>query len=388
MSSDNISPLFNRIFQEERRRIGKRNAQAVMLVGTGETARIIRRELEEDPDSGVRVVCVFTYKDSEIGSLLDGAPALGHIEKLADHLAKYQVKRVIMADPFLPMSLREQIRRTCHENKVETQDFSGFLRYDSNGLSFRRLMECVDGNVMILQDGKITRYDNGEQALLSVIDRHEIRSVSVRDNCIFVELLSYKVNPLIVFFITNRPDVALVAEKYGVDRIWIDLETRGKEQRQHNLNTVKSHHSISDISAIKPLLSRADMMVRINSWYEGSLKEIEDVIAAGADIIMLPYWKTVEEVRAFLDAVHGRCKTSLLLETKEAVECIDQVLAMGGFDEIHIGLNDLHLSYGMSFMFIDTMKRTGVKPQEISIYGRKTRQKQQENRRFYPRMAA
>lgn len=212
-------------------------------------------------------------------------------------------------------------------------------------------MECVDGNVMILQNGKITRYDNGEQALLSVIDRHEIRSISVRDNCIFVELLSYKVNPLIVFFITNRPDVALVAEKYGVDRIWIDLETRGKEQRQHNLNTVKSHHSISDISAIKPLLSRADMMVRINSWYEGSPKEIEDVIAAGADIIMLPYWKTVEEVRAFLDAVHGRCKTSLLLETKEAVECIDQVLAMGGFDEIHIGLNDLHLSYGMSFMF-------------------------------------
>jgi hypothetical protein len=30
---------------------------------------------------------------------------------------------------------------------------------------------------------------------------------------------------------------------------------------------------------------------------------------------------------------------------------VDDVLAMGGFDEIHIGLNDLHLSYGMSFMF-------------------------------------
>ena len=50
----------NRILQEERHRIGKRNAQAVMLVGTGETARIIRRQLEEDLDSGVRVVCVFT----------------------------------------------------------------------------------------------------------------------------------------------------------------------------------------------------------------------------------------------------------------------------------------------------------------------------------------
>ena len=144
--------------------------------------------------------------------------------------------------------------------------------------------------------------------------------------------------------------------------VWIEYGSTWKRVERnsasHNLNTVKSHHSISDISAIKPLLSRTDMMVRINSWYGGSLKEIEDVIAAGADIIMLPYWKTVEEVRAFLDAVHGRCKTSLLLETKEAVECIDQVLAMDGFDEIHIGLNDLHLSYGMSFMFIVNRNRT------------------------------
>ena len=59
-----------------------------------------------------------------------------------------------------------------------------------------------------------------------------------------------RAQPELRFFITNRPDVALVAEKYGVDHIWVDLEVRGKEQRQHNLNTVKSHHSISDIAAI------------------------------------------------------------------------------------------------------------------------------------------
>ena len=34
-----------------------------------------------------------------------------------------------------------------------------------------------------------------------------------------------------LMYITNRPDVALIAEKYGVDRIWIDLETLGKEER-------------------------------------------------------------------------------------------------------------------------------------------------------------
>ena len=154
-----------------------------------------------------------------------------------------------------------------------------------------------------------------------------------------------------LMYITNNSDVALIAEKYGVDRIWIDLETLGKEERQHNMNTVKSKHSIEDIKRIKPLLTKSDMLVRINPWNDNSEKEINDVIAAGADMIMLPMWKSATEVNNFLKVVDSRCKTTLLLETKEAAECLDEVLANGGMDEIHIGLNDLHLSYGMTFMF-------------------------------------
>ena len=154
-----------------------------------------------------------------------------------------------------------------------------------------------------------------------------------------------------LMYITNNSDVALIAEKYGVDRIWIDLETLGKEERQHNMNTVKSKHSIEDIKIIKPLLTKSDMLVRINPWNDNSEKEINDVIAAGADMIMLPMWKSATEVNNFLKVVDSRCKTTLLLETKEAAECLDEVLANGGMDEIHIGLNDLHLSYEMTFMF-------------------------------------
>lgn len=154
-----------------------------------------------------------------------------------------------------------------------------------------------------------------------------------------------------LMYITNRLDVALIAEKYGVDRIWIDLETLGKEERQKGMNTVKSNHSIEDVRIIKPLLSTSEMLVRINPWNKNSVQEINDVISAGADIIMLPMWKSVTEVSKFLTTVNRRCKTTLLLETKEAVECLDDVLNLGGMDEIHIGLNDLHLSYGMVFMF-------------------------------------
>lgn len=154
-----------------------------------------------------------------------------------------------------------------------------------------------------------------------------------------------------LMYITNGPEVALIAEKYGVDRIWIDLETLGKEERQKDMDTVKSEHTIEDIEKIKPLLSTSQMLVRVNPWNERSVEEINDVVNAGADIIMLPMWKDVDTVKNFLNCIDGRTKTTLLLETKEAVECIDEVLDLGGFDEIHIGLNDLHLSYGMTFMF-------------------------------------
>lgn len=152
-------------------------------------------------------------------------------------------------------------------------------------------------------------------------------------------------------YITNDPDIAKIADDVGVNRVWIDLETKDKEKRQKGLDTVKSQHHISDITIIKPLLKQAKMQVRINHMYEGSKEEIDAVIEAGADYIMLPYYKTTSEVERFVEYVNGRAKTILLLETKEAVDILDDTLKLEGVDEIHIGLNDLHLSLHQDFMF-------------------------------------
>ena len=80
--------------------------------------------------------------------------------------------------------------------------------------------------------------------------------------------------PLTLMYITNDSAVALIAEKNGVDRIWVDLETLGKEQRQKGLNSVKSHHTIEDIRVISPLLTKAEMLVRVNPINPESKKEI------------------------------------------------------------------------------------------------------------------
>lgn len=173
-----------------------------------------------------------------------------------------------------------------------------------------------------------------------------------------------------LMYITNNVDVAKIAQENGVDRIWVDLETLGKQERQGHIDSVKSKHSIEDIKKIVPILSTSEMLVRVNPINSKSEDEINAVIDAGADIIMLPMWKSVDDVTKFLKIVNKRVKTTLLLETKEAVECLDEVLENGGFDEIHIGLNDLHLSYHLKFMFeLLTNKTVEVICNKIKKYG-------------------
>lgn len=154
-----------------------------------------------------------------------------------------------------------------------------------------------------------------------------------------------------LMFITNEPDVAVTAQNAGTDRIFVDMEYIGKEKRQKGLNTVKNHHTISDVKAIRKVLSNSSLLVRVNPIHNNSRQEIKDTIDAGADIVMLPMWKSTQDVLEFANFVGDRAKKILLLETKEACDCLKDVLELNCADEIHIGLNDLRLSLGKDFIF-------------------------------------
>lgn len=155
-----------------------------------------------------------------------------------------------------------------------------------------------------------------------------------------------------LMYITNNPKIARIAVDAGVDRIFIDMEVIGKAERQGHMDSVKSFHTFEDICQVREAIgSDAELLVRINPFYEKTQYEVDRAIACGADIIMLPMWKKVSEVEQFVAFVGGRCKTLALLETKEADAALEEVLKIDGLDEIHIGLNDLHLSYKRHFLF-------------------------------------
>lgn len=151
--------------------------------------------------------------------------------------------------------------------------------------------------------------------------------------------------------IENNIDLVKHYDTVGVDRVFIDLETLGKQERQGHLDTVISNHSIHDVLKVSKVLKKTDLLVRVNPLNPNSENEINQVIKNGANIIMLPMFKSKSEVEKFISIVNKRAKVCLLLETSQALCRIDDILEVDGIDEIHIGLNDLHLSMNLDFMF-------------------------------------
>lgn len=154
-----------------------------------------------------------------------------------------------------------------------------------------------------------------------------------------------------LMYLTDDPKTAVDAENAGVDRIFLDLEIIGKEERQRYRNTFITSSTLDDVSKLRAVIKKAEFLVRCNPIHQGSREEIDRIIKDGADIVMLPYFKSAEEAKQFIDFVGGRVRTMLLFETSEAVKNADEILSLDGIDEVYIGLNDLHLSYNMSFMF-------------------------------------
>ncbi|WP_018878737.1 aldolase/citrate lyase family protein [Thioalkalivibrio sp. ALE28] len=153
-------------------------------------------------------------------------------------------------------------------------------------------------------------------------------------------------------FITASTDAARQAEAAGIARIFVDMETRGKAERQGHLDTHKARHTLDDVRRLSDALTRAELMVRINPPAPQTPSEVRQAIEAGADRLMLPMFTHLDEVARFLDAVGQRVPVTLLVETPQALIRLPSYLPLlGPRDQIHVGLNDLSLASGLDFLF-------------------------------------
>ena len=74
-------------------------------------------------------------------------------------------------------------------------------------------------------------------------------------------------------------------------------------------------------------------------------------VTRGADSIMLPMFRTTDELARFFDILGGRVEALPLFETNDALRAMPEIVDKLPLTNVHIGLNDLHLDMGLDFIF-------------------------------------
>ena len=173
-----------------------------------------------------------------------------------------------------------------------------------------------------------------------------------------------------------EPWLAEVIGRLGYDLIWFDLEHRAFGM-QH-----------IDPLSLACRATGIDLMVRIcKTGYTSPMQALE----FGANGLMIPHVKSAEEARQWVDWVryppsgkrgldgvgadaawglddtrvhieHANREVFLVLqiEDREAVDCIDEIAAVEGFDLLFVGPGDLSMSYGVPFEFEHPLIQTAI----------------------------
>lgn len=152
--------------------------------------------------------------------------------------------------------------------------------------------------------------------------------------------------PFCLTLMTDNPAQAAAADAAGVDRIGVDLEIKGKVERQRSRPSWIAGHALDDLRKVAQALRQAALFTRIHPFALGGRDELEQVLDAGASVVMLPMFRSAAEALEFVHSVAGRAQPVLLLETMEAAQDLPALLRSQADFEIHIGLNDLGLSRG------------------------------------------
>lgn len=336
--------------------IGRLNADK----GVGELLTAYKRLIEENPELYLLLIGMDDATNPVDKELMEWAKACDKVIMTGSVPSQRVAQFMAATDILVHPTYREGFSMVLQEAMamalpIITTDVPGPSEVIVNGETGILVPDHDDK--ALYEEMKALMADKKRMQMYSAYGRERVERFFARPVMLrniythYCKLLGIDDRHIKLMYLTANPDAAVEAENAGVDRIFLDLEIMGKEERQGHLDTVVSHSSLDDVAPLRKAISKAKLLVRCNPVHKGLGKEIDRIIADGADIIMLPFFKTAKEVATFLELVDSRVKTVLLFETAESVENADEILALEGIDEVFIGLNDLHLSYNMDFMF-------------------------------------
>lgn len=146
----------------------KNTTVPVAVIGAGETARKTIRHLEEN--TAFRPVVIVDEKED--GKSLDGIPVTADLES-----ALNKSRAVFIANPKLSDEKRKEIKTLAEEKELELQDYTGYLSNLGGRVPLTALLELTRGQVSVLLDGEVKKFESGEEALKVLTGRYEVAGI-------------------------------------------------------------------------------------------------------------------------------------------------------------------------------------------------------------------
>ncbi len=126
-------------------------AERILLIGAGETGRMLSAELEGNRQLNARVVCVIDDNPCKRRKRLRGIPIVGGRDSIPPAVRQYGVQRIIFAIPSATAAQRKQILEICATTGCRVQVVPGIAQLVNGELRASQLRE-VDPQDLLGRD--------------------------------------------------------------------------------------------------------------------------------------------------------------------------------------------------------------------------------------------
>ena len=133
-----------RTFVEKRTDMAK--AVNVMVIGAGESANLLIREIKSSSYIQKNALCVIDDFNTRVGSYIHGVKVVGGRDDILENVARYDIDEIIIAMPSAPKSQIREILDICKQTKCELKTLPG-------------MYQLVNGDVNVSQLRKVDVID-------------------------------------------------------------------------------------------------------------------------------------------------------------------------------------------------------------------------------------
>lgn len=112
-----------------------------MIIGAGEAARTLIREIKNSPETNNRIKCIIDDDVEKQGKYIQGCLVIGGREKILECVSEYEVQEIIVAMPSVSKLQIKQILEICKESNCKLKILPGIYQLVNGEVEVARLRE-------------------------------------------------------------------------------------------------------------------------------------------------------------------------------------------------------------------------------------------------------